>query len=101
MDVQLLIEEAKARFSHNSAKEYLKEKYESLLLVADQNGLWKADLPTITFLQSSKNKEVVLIDTFKNPVKVDRKKLLEVLTNQYHSTMEEWYNEWKNLESKR
>jgi hypothetical protein len=101
MDVQLLIEEAKARFSHNSAKEYLKEKYESLLLVADQNGLWKADLSTITFLQSSKNKEVVLIDTFKNPVKVDRKKLLEVLTNQYHNTMEEWYNEWKNLESKR
>ncbi len=101
MDVQLLINEAKARFSHNTAKEYLKDKYESLLLVADQNGLWKADLPTITFLQSSKNKELVLIDTFKNPVKVDRKKLLEVLTKQYHNTMEEWYNEWKILESKR
>ena len=68
MDTKILISEAKARFNHNSAKAYLKEKYDAKLLVADQGGLWKADPQTITFLSSSLNKEIVLIDTFDNPV---------------------------------
>jgi hypothetical protein len=42
MDINDLITETKARFSHNSAKEYLKEKYDSKLILATQNGLWKA-----------------------------------------------------------
>ena len=50
MDTKTLISEAKARFNHNSAKAYLKEKYEAKLLVAEQGGLWKADQQTITFL---------------------------------------------------
>ena len=43
MDTKTLITEAKARFAHNSAKDYLKEKYDAKLLVAEQGGLWKAD----------------------------------------------------------
>jgi len=42
MDTTKLISDAKARFSHNSAKAYLNEKYNGKLLVAVQNGLWRA-----------------------------------------------------------
>lgn len=101
MDTKTLIAEAKARFAHNSAKEYLKEKYEAKLLVAEQGGLWKADLQTITFLSSFLNKEVVLIDTFNNPVKVDRQELMDKLSEVYYKVMNDWHDEWKELESKR
>jgi hypothetical protein len=101
MDTKSLIAEAKARFAHNSAKDYLKEKYEAKLLVADQGGLWKADMQTISFLSSSLNEDVVLIDTFENPVKVNRLDLLAKLGSTYCSAMDEWYTEWKELESKR
>lgn len=101
MDTKTLIAESKARFAHNSAKEYLKEKYEAKLLVADQNGLWRADTSTINFLNAVNLEEVVLIDTFQNPVKVDRVKLLELLKDVYHTTMNDWYTEWKELENKR
>lgn len=101
MDTKTLIAESKARFAHNSAKEYLKEKYESRLLVAAQNGLWRADTSTINFLNAVNLEEVVLIDTFQNPVKVDRVKLLELLKDVYHTTMNDWYTEWKELENKR
>ena len=102
MDTKTLIEEAKARFAHNSAKDYLKEKHEARLLVAEQGGLWKADLETIAFLKSWQiSDEIVLIDTFNNPVKVDRTKLLLVLQDTYQAVMNEWYDEWKELESKR
>ena len=72
MDTKTLITEAKARFAHNSAKDYLKEKYNAKLLVAEQGGLWRADQETISFLTSFLNEEVVLMDTFDNPVKVNR-----------------------------
>ena len=104
MDTKVLIAEAKARFNHNSAKDYLKEKYDAKLLVADQGGLWKADQQTITFLSVMINDyddKVVLMDTFDNPVLVDRSELLSKLKEVYRSVMAEWHNEWKELESKR
>jgi hypothetical protein len=101
MDTKTLITEAKARFNHNSAKAYLKEKYESKLIVADQFGLWSANLATINFLTSSSEDEIILIDNFNNPVKINRKSLLSKLNAVYKSTMEEWYTEWVALEKKR
>lgn len=101
MDTKTLIAEAKARFNHNSAKAYLKEKYNSKLLIAEQGGLWRADAQTISFLNSFNSKKVVLLDTFDNPVEVDRKSLLVKLSEVNEIVMKEWYNEWKELEAKR
>lgn len=104
MDTKTLITDAKARFAHNSAKDYLKEKYNAKLLVAEQGGLWRADQQTITFLTVMINDyddRVVIMDTFQNPVLVDRSELLTKLKDVYNNVMAEWYNEWKELESKR
>ena len=101
MDTKTLISEAKARFSHNSAKAYLKDKYDSKLIVAEQGGLWRADQETISFLNSMDDNFIVMIDSFNNPVQVNRDKLLEVLKDTYNTVMLEWYKEWKELESKR
>lgn len=101
MDTKTLIADAKARFAHNSAKDYLREKYNAKLLVAEQGGLWRADKETIAFLSTFLSEEVVLIDTFDNPVKVNSRELLGKLLDTYNNVMNEWYNEWKELESKR
>ena len=102
MDTKTLIAEAKARFNHNSAKAYLKDKYDSKLIVASQNGLWRADQQTITFLNSmSSENYIVVIDTFDNPVQVNCEQLLETLKTTYNTVMLEWYKEWKELEGKR
>ena len=101
MDTKTLIAEAKARFNHNSAKAYLKDKYDSKLTVADQNGLWRANLETINFLNASTDIEVVLMDSFDSPVKVTRQLLLDKLNQVYKTTMEEWHSEWAELEKKR
>jgi hypothetical protein len=104
MDTKTLIAETKARFIHNSAKQYLTEKYNAKLIVAEQGGLWKADQQTIAFLSVMINDyddRVVIMDTFDNPVLVDRSELMSKLKQVYNSVMLEWYNEWKELESKR
>jgi len=101
MDTKTLLAETKARFNHNSARAQLKDKYDGKLIVADQGGLWRADQQTISFLNSVLWDEVILIDTFNNPVKVKRTDLLMKLCDVYSSVMEEWYREWKELEQKR
>lgn len=104
MDTKTLIAEAKARFAHNSAKEYLREKYEAKLLIAEQGGLWRADQQTITFLTvmpDGGHDKLILMDTFDNPVLVDRSKLLSKLKGVYRSVMADWHNEWTSLENKR
>lgn len=103
MDAKTLVAEAKARFNHNSAKAQLQDKYEGKLIVADQGGLWKADIQTITFLYNTpaEKDKVILIDTFNNPVEVHAMQLYLKLRETYDNVMEQWYREWKELESKR
>jgi len=102
MDTKTLLAESKARFNHSSAKSYLNEKYSSKLLVAEQGGLWRADAQTISFLNSMNDDNfIVIMDTFNNPVQVNREELLTVLKKIYNTVMLDWYKEWKELESKR
>ena len=101
MDIQSLLSEAKARFAHNSAKDYLKEKYKNKFLVADQNGLWVADATTIATLQSFDPDKVILIDTHNRPVEVDRLSLLNKLKTVYQETMSLYLAEFKETENKR
>jgi hypothetical protein len=101
MDTKNLVAEAKARFNHNSAKTYLKEKYQTRLIVAEQGGLWRANIETITFLNAVKTPKVILIDSFENPVEVNREELLSKLLETYDTVMKEWHTEWNELEKKR
>ena len=58
-------------------------------------------IDTHNVLSSFTTKKLVLIDTFNNPVEVDRKELLSKLKEIYISVTQEWYKEWKELEAKR
>jgi len=101
MDTKTLIADAKARFSHNAAKSYLKDKYDSKFIVADQGGLWRANLETINFLNAVTDERVILIDTFDNPVEVNRQELKDKLYTAYNDGMHSWHQEWVELENKR
>ncbi len=101
MDTHQLISETKARFSHNSAKAYLKDKFTSKLIVAEQGGLWTAKPELISFLGATKSTTLIIIDNFDNPVKVNRKELLNKLVDTYNTAMTDWYVEWSELEKKR
>jgi hypothetical protein len=100
MDTKSLISDAKARYSHLAAKAQLKDKYKSKLVIADQGGLWVASPELIMYL-SKGDDEVILLDSFENPVKVKRVELQSKLKAAYDKTMADWYAEWKDAEKKR
>ena len=101
MNTASLITDAKARFSHNSAKAYLKDKFSSKLIVAEQGGLWTASPALISFLASIDAEYVVIIDNFDNPVSVNVSELHTKMVYIYMTVMAEWNAEWESLESKR
>jgi len=101
MDTKNLISEAKARFNHKAAQDYLREKYKNRFQVATQQGLWFADEQTINFLSLFSTKKMILKDSQGTPIEVDRKELLDTLKKLYTDTMKEYYQEWKELEAKR
>lgn len=101
MDTKQLINDAKARFKHNSARQYLKDKYQSKLTFADQNGLWVASPSLLSQLTISSAETLVLLDSYDNPIKVDRNLLLQKTNETYLTVMEQWHSEWTELESNR
>lgn len=101
MDTKKLLSDAKARFSHNSAKQQLKDKYKSKLVIAEQGGLWVITPQLLSQLASSSAPTLILMDNYENPVKVNRLELLQKLNQVYITVMEEWHSEWQTLESKR
>lgn len=97
MDTKALIREAQARFDHNSAKQLLKEKYKQKLLVANQGGLWKTTPELIVFLDSTESDEIVLLDSYENPIKVKRQELSHLLRDTYNQVMTDWHTELQLL----
>lgn len=101
MDTKTIIKEAKARFDHNSAKQLLKEKYQTKLTVASQGGLWKVTPELLMFLDNMGSNEIILIDSFDNLIKVNRQDLFYSLRDTYNEVMEQWHNEFQELRKNR
>jgi hypothetical protein len=101
MNTQQLTSDVKLRFDHLNTKAQLKDKYQAKLLVACQGGLWKASPELLVFVDSAGSEELILIDAYENPVKVNRQKLLTLLRDTHNTVMIEWYTEFTELEKNR
>lgn len=101
MNINGLVTETKAKFDHNLAKHYLKEKYTAKLIFADQGGLWKASPEFLTFLSSKAHTHSIILDLYENPIKVDKEVLSMKAHQTYNTVMSEWHEEWTNLQKNR
>jgi len=102
MNTEQLLKDSKARFSHNSAKFALSEKYANKLIIVEQHGLWKITPEIIAYLNSLGNtEETIILDEYKDPKKVKVTNLRKKFTEVYNEVMQEWYNEWSMLEGKK
>jgi hypothetical protein len=101
MDTNQLVKDIKARFNINFQKQQLHEKYSAKLIVADQGGLWKATPELIGFLSISDSTHCVVLDTYEKPIHVNINQLQKKLRETYNLVMEQWYNEYTELENNR
>jgi hypothetical protein len=101
MSTKVLVENAKARFNHNESRLYLIEKYKNKLTLSHGGGMWNITAEFLGYLASSKKDELILLDSFSNPIKVNRLDFLTEMTEKYEYLMEEWYKEYTELSTQR
>jgi len=88
-------------------KRILKEKYQGKFILAYGGGMFKASTELISFLDACvklnnhSETDVVLLDLYENPVKVNIIELRKIVYQKYTEQMSAWLNEYTELSKNR
>ena len=90
MDTDKLFQHARARFDHQAARRVLKEKYQAKRIFAHAGGMWRAGPELLTTLHVCTDGEVVLLDLYETPVRVQVKELRDLAYQRWQEQMIAW-----------
>jgi hypothetical protein len=99
-----LLSHSRARFNHEAARRVLKEKYEAKMLFAYRGGMWRAGPELMSALNNCRiddKAEVVLLDLYENPVKIQTKELWNLAAERWQEQMNAWLVEFEQLSQQR
>lgn len=97
MDISTLQQQAQLAFDHAIAKKNLQQRMESRLNIAHNGGFFTVTKEQINFLDLLGSQEVVLLDDYDIPIKVNSFELLKLMFARYHEIMNEWEEEYQQL----
>jgi len=101
MQTDNLVQTIKERFDHVAAKQVIKEKYEANMLFADSGGMWNANPELIALLTTFTESDIVLVDMYGNPCRVDRNNLLIRAKERFQEQMNAWLTEFDSMSRQR
>ena len=101
MNTDNLLAHARARFDHAAARRVLKEKYEARMLFAHAGGMWRAGPALIALLHACPEEQVVLLDLYETPIKVNIVDLQLLAHSHWQEQMNAWLVEHEQLNKKR
>jgi hypothetical protein len=101
MDTNELVAQARSRFDHAAARRVLKEKYQAKMIFAHAGGMFKSTPEMITFLSLYSNEEIVLLDLYDTPVKVNADHLKDEMQKRWYEQMNAWLIEHEELSRQR
>lgn len=101
MNTDNLIAHGRARFDHAAARRTLKEKYQAKLTFAFGGGMWCAGPELITLLTGRSEVDIVLMDLYENPVRVNAPQLLREAEQRWQEQMTAWLVEYEALSKNR
>ena len=98
------LEFANYRITLNNQQAQLKAKIQSLLSYSINGGTFTIDVPLITFckqLLDEGQKSTILLDIYKNPIKIDIESFYEEIRSRYFEVTNEYYAEYEKLRKAR
>jgi len=102
MDTNQLIAHGRTRFEHAAARRLLQEKYQAKLTFAYAGGMFCAGPELLTLLQAIPvNDDVVILDLYKNPVKINPSDLQQIAFGRWQEQMNAWLVEHEQNNQKR
>lgn len=102
MNTEELVAHGRARFDHAAARRALKEKYQSKMIFAHAGGMWRAGPELMSILNCcTMDREVVLLDLYENPVRINTKELWNLAAERWQEQMNAWLVEYTELNKNR
>ena len=98
------LEFANYRTTLNNQQAQLKAKTQSLLSYSINGGTFTIDIPLITFckqLLDDGQKDVVLLDIYKNPIQVEVTSFYDEISSRYYEVTNDYYAEYEKLRKSR
>ncbi|MDA8842190.1 hypothetical protein N9N08_00760 [bacterium] len=98
------LEFANYRVTLNNQQSQLKAKTQSLLSYSINGGTFTIDVSLINFcknLVEEKQESVVLLDIYKNPIKIDVASFYEEIRSRYFEVTNEYFIEYEKLRKAR
>jgi hypothetical protein len=100
-ELDQLTQQIKQATDYQTNKIILREKIQTDLHFAYNGGLFKASPELIAFLNCYDLYELVLEDTYQNPIKVVREELLELAKQHYQMAMNAWHIQHEEIKRAR
>jgi hypothetical protein len=95
MDTNDLIKNSRARFAHAAAKRTLREKYQARLIFGHCGGMFQATPEMISFLNLYADQDIVILDLYENPIKVNAQELCDLMRARFQEQMNAWLVEYQ------
>ena len=98
------LEFANYRVTINNQQAQLKAKTQSLLSYSINGGTFTIDISLITFckqLLDQGQKQVVLLDIYKNPIQIEVESFYEEIQSRYFEVTNDYYAEYEKLRKAR
>lgn len=90
-NLEKITQQVRLATDYQTNKHILREKIQTDLHVPYNSGLFKVTPELIAFLNSWDSDELFLEDTYQNPIKINRKELLNKCREHYQMVMNAWH----------
>lgn len=98
--MQDLVKRIRKRFDHQQARLVLKETYKAKMIFAYEGGMWCAG-PELINLCSACDTDVVLLDIYDTPVRVNTDELRTKAMQLWQEQMNAWHSEYEEMSRQR
>lgn len=95
--IDQLLNQIKQSTDYQINRRILREKITTDLHVTYNNGLFLVKPELIAFLATWPNDELLLEDTYENPIKINRQEFLTLCQQHYQMVMNRWHIEHDKL----
>ena len=98
--MQDLVKRIRKRFDHQQARLVLKETYQAKMIFAHNGGMWRAG-PELINLCSVCDQDVVLLDIYDTPLRVNAGSLKAHAIQIWQEQMNAWHSEYEEMSKQR
>ena len=95
MDPENLATHIRSRFDHQANRRVIREKYQAKLVLGYRGGLFRCTPENMVFLTMYRDQDIVMLDSYENPIKIDATELLELMQQRWQEQMNAWYQEYQ------